>query len=159
MSESRSTRHPWVRSGLMGLLPVLLPFAWVLELDSCGHPVPLETELTGTMIIGKFELEGWMVVVPVLLVVVLTPFLAPRVQRPGLRVLVHSAGLVAAVFAGWGAFFAMFFTIFTERVPKGAGWVVLAEFAGSIVDAILRVVWSALEWRASRVAPRLRSRG
>lgn len=155
--EPRSARHPWVRSGLTGLLPVLLPFAWVLELDSCGHPVPLETEITGTMIIGRFELEGWMVVVPVLLLVVLTPYLAPRVQRLGLRVLLHVAGLGAALFAAWGAFFAMFFTIFTERVPRGVGWVVLAAFVGSIIDAMLRVVWSAMEWRASRIAPRLRS--
>ena len=63
----------------------------------------------------------------------------------------EAAGLVAALFAAWGAFFAMFFTIFTERLPRGVGWVVLAAFVGSIVDAVLRVVWSAMEWRASRI--------
>jgi hypothetical protein len=134
----------------MGLVPLLLPFVWVLELDSCGHPVPLETELTGVTVMGKFEVEGWMVVVPVLLVVVLIPFLAPRVQRLGARVLLHALGVLATLFAGWGAVLAMLFTIFTDRTPRGLGWVVLGAFAASIVDAGLRFVWSLQEWLRAR---------
>ena len=147
----RSTRQPWVRTGLMGLVPLLLPFVWVLELDSCGH-APVQTELTGTMVIGKFELEGWAVALPVLLVLVLTPYLAARVAKPGLRVLVHVLGLIAALFAAWGAFFVMLFAIFSERVFYGVGWVVLGSFVGSIVDAVLRVIWSTLEWLRARAA-------
>jgi uncharacterized membrane protein len=86
----------------------------------------------------------------VLLVVVLTPFLAPRISKLGLRVWLHVLGLVAAAFAAWGAFLVIFFTIFTERQPRGVGWVVLAAFAGSIVDALLRVVWSTQEWARAR---------
>lgn len=152
----RSARHPWVRTGLMGLVPLLLPFVWVLDLDSCGHPVPVVTELTGTMVMGKFELEGWAVVVPVLLVVLLTPWLAPRVPRLGLglRVLVHVLGLLAALLAAYGAFFAMLFAIFSERTFSGVGWIVVGSFVGSIVDAVLRVIWSTQEWlRARAPAP------
>lgn len=134
----------------MGLVPLLLPFVWVLDLDSCGHQAPVATELTGTMVVGKFELEGWAVVVPVLLVVLLTPYLAPRVTRLGLRVLVHVLGLLAALFAAYGAFFAMLFAIFSERTFYGVGWIVVASFVGSIVDAVLRVIWSTQEWLRSR---------
>ena len=151
----RSTRHPWVRTGLMGLVTLLLPFVWVLELDSCGHPVPMTTELTGAMVVGKFELQGWMLVVPVLLLVVLPPYFALKIPRLGWRVLLHAVALVAALFAAWGAFMAMFFTLFTEREARGAGWVVLAAFAGSVLDASLRVVWSTQEWVRARRAEKL----
>ncbi len=138
----------------MGLVPLLLPFVWVLELDSCGQPIPVATELTGTMVMGKFELEGWAVVIPVLLVVVLTPFIAARVSLLGWRVLIHVLGLAASLFAGWGALLATLFSIFTERMFHGAGWVVIASFVGSIIDALLRVVWSLREWMRGRALPR-----
>ncbi len=139
---------------MMGLVPLLLPFVWILELDSCGHPVPRETEITGTMVVGKFELEGWLVVIPVLLAVILTPYFAVKIPKPEWRVVVHIAGFAAALLAGWGAFFAMFFTIFAERMARGVGWVVIAALAGSIIDALLRVVWSIQEWLAARTASR-----
>ena len=138
---------------MMGLLPLLLPFVWVLELDSCGHDIPLEKELTGTMVLGKFELDAWLVVLPVVLLVVLTPWLAPRVARLGLRVWVHVLGFLAALFAAYVGFFAMFFAIFSDREPRGVGWVVLGTFVGSVLDALLRVVWSTLEWRRSKAQP------
>jgi hypothetical protein len=134
----------------MGLVPFLLPFVWLLELDSCGHPVPQTTEVTGSMIVGKFDLEGWLVIVPVLLVVLLTPFIAPRVANLGWRVLVHVLGFVATAFAAYGAFFAMFFTIFSTREAKGVGWIVIALFSGSVIDALLRLIWSIQEWRSAR---------
>jgi hypothetical protein len=146
----RSTRHPWVRSGLMGLVPFLLPFVWVLETDSCGSHVPTTTEITGTAVIGRFELDGWLVIVPVLLILLLTPFAANRLARVGLRVLVHVLGLVAAALAAWGASFAMLFTIFSDREAKGVGWLVLGCFGGSLLDALLRVVWSTREWLQAR---------
>lgn len=145
-----STRHPWVRSGLLGLVPLLLPFVWVLETDSCGNKLPTETEVTGTMVIGRFELQGWLVIVPVLVMVLLTPFAANTLERVGLRVLVHLLGLAGTLLAGWGAFFAMFFTIFSEREARGVGWLVVACFAGSLLDALLRVVWSTREWLKAR---------
>jgi hypothetical protein len=146
----RSTRQPWVRSGLMGLVPLLLPFVWVLEINSCGNAAPATTEITGTMVVGHFELEGWLLIVPVVLLVLLTPFAANRLAREGLRVLVHVLGLVATALAGWGATMAMLFTIFSEREAKGVGWVVLACFGGALLDALLRVVWSTQEWLKAR---------
>lgn len=151
----RSTRHPWVRTGLMGLVPLLLPFVWLLELDSCGHQVPLATELTGVMVVGKLELQGWMLVVPVLLLVLLPPYFASRIPRLGWRVLLHAVALLAALVAAWGAFMVMFFTLFTEREPRGVGWVVVAAFAGSVLDASLRVGWSTQEWVRARRAEKL----
>ena len=134
----------------MGLVPLLLPFVWVLEVDSCGHAVPFEQELTGATVVGKFEVDGWMVAVPVLLLVVLIPFVAPRVQRLGLRVWLNALGVLATLFAAWSAFLVMLFTIFSERTPKGAGWLVIAAFTGSIVDAALRFGWSLQEWLKAR---------
>ena len=84
---------------------------------------------------------------------VLTPFLAPRVASLGARVLLHVLGLASALLAGWGATFAMLFTIFSERVAAGVGWLVLGAFAAAIIDALLRLGWSAQEWwRARRAA-------
>jgi len=60
-SELRSTRRPWIRSGLM-------------ELDSCGHAVPLEKELTGLMVFGRFDVEGWLLVACVMLVALIAPY-------------------------------------------------------------------------------------
>ena len=136
----------------MGLVPLLLPFVWLLEIDSCGSSgIPKTTEITGSMIVGTFDVEGWLLIVPVLLVVLLTPFLAPRVQRLGWRVVVHVVGFVGAALAAYGAFFAMFFTIFYTREARGVGWIVIALFLGSLVDALLRLGWSLQEWRASRL--------
>lgn len=134
----------------MGLVPFLLPFVWVLETDSCGSAVPTQSEITGTMVIGRFELNGWLVIVPVLILVLLTPFAANTLERVGLRVLVHLLGLAAALLSGWGATFAMLFTIFSDRQAEGVGWLVLACFAGSVLDALLRVVWSTREWLQAR---------
>ena len=134
----------------MGLVPFLLPFVWVLEIDSCGNHLPTTTEITGTAVVGRFELEGWLLIVPVLVIVLLTPFAANTLERVGLRVLVHVLGLVAAALAAWGATFAMLFTIFSEREAKGAGWLVLGCFGGSLLDALLRVVWSTREWLKAR---------
>lgn len=146
----KSSRRPWIRTGLMGLVPFLLPFVWLLEIDSCGHPVPTTMEITGSMIVGKFDVEGWLVIVPVLLVVLLTPFFAARVPSLGYRVLMHLAGFLGAALAAYGALFAMFFTIFSTREAKGVGWIVIALFLGSVGDAIARLAWSLQEWRSAR---------
>ena len=145
----RSAQNPWVRGGLMGLVPLLLPFVWVLELDSCGNSLTT-TEITGTMMFGKFDVEGWLVVVPVLLAVIVIPFLAPRIPKLGWRVVLHGLGFFAAFFAGYCAFFVMFFSLFTERMAKGAGWVVLGTFAASLLDALFRLIWSTQEWLRAR---------
>lgn len=137
----------------MGLLPFLLPFVWLLEVDSCGGSVPRTEEITGSMIVGKFDLEGWMVIVPTVLVALLTPFLAPRVKRLGLRLLVHVAGFVAVSLMAYGAFFAMFFTIFSTREAQGVGWIVLAVFVGLLIEALARLGLGLSELLAARRAP------
>ena len=129
---------------------MLLPFVWVLELDSCGHAVPLEKEITGLMVFGRFDVEGWLLVAAVMLAALITPYLAAKVSHLGSRVWLHVAGLVAAALAGYVAFFGMFFTLFADRVVRGVGWLVLAAFAGSFVDAVVRVVWSTQEWLRAR---------
>ncbi len=134
----------------MGLVPLLLPFVWVLELDSCGHAVPLEKEITGLMVFGRFDVEGWLLVTAVMLAALLTPFLAMKLSHLGSRVWMHVAGLVAAGVAGYVALFGLFFALFADRVVRGVGWLVLAAFAGSFVDAVLRVVWSTQEWLRAR---------
>lgn len=134
----------------MGLVPLLLPFVWVLELDSCGHAVPLEKEITGLMVFGRFDVEGWLLLAAVMLVSVSPPFLAAKISHLGHRVWLHVAGLVAAAVAGYLSLFGIFFALFADRVVRGVGWLVLAAFAVSLVDAVLRVVWSTQEWLRAR---------
>jgi len=45
-----------------------------MELDSCGHAVPLEKELTGLMVFGRFDVEGWLLVACVMLVALIAPY-------------------------------------------------------------------------------------
>lgn len=149
-SEPRSTRRPGIRSGLMGLVSLLLPFVWVMELDSCGHAVPLEKEITGLMVFGRFDVEGWLLVASVLLVMLGTPFVAAKISQLGYRVWLQVTGLLAAGLAGYVALFGMFFALFADRVVKGVGWLVIAAFVGSFIDAVLRVVWSTQEWLRAR---------
>lgn len=140
----KSSRQPFVRAGLMGLVPLLLPFVWVLELDSCGH-APVATQLTGLELVGKFNGDAWAITIPALLLCVGTPFLAARLAAPGWRLVVHLAGLVAAGFSAYAAAIVMFFTIFSSRSARGVGWLVVALFVGSLLDALLRVFWSVRE--------------
>lgn len=149
-AQPRSNRRPAIRLGLLGVLPWLLPWVWVLEVDSCGAAPHLEKEIRGTTIIQGFDVETWLVVVPVLLVVGLTPFAANAVERLGARLLLHVLGLVGAALGGWVAEFALFFTLFATRTATGVGWLVGAIFLGCIVDALLRVAWSAQEWFQAR---------
>lgn len=137
----------------MALWPLLIPFVWVLEIDSCGNRPPIQNELTGKVVLGALEVEAWLIVVPVLLVLILTPFIANRLRRLGARVWVHLLGFAAALFSGWAAGFAMFFTIFREREARGAGWLVLAAFFGAVLDALWRLGSSFAEWRRARRAP------
>ena len=138
----------------MGLVVPLLPLVWVVEVGSCGQGAP--EEITGTKIASTIDVEGWLMSAPVLRVLALIPFLAPLIQRLGLRVWVHVLGLVAAAMAGWGGMVIMFFSIFSERTPTLVGLLVLAVFAALIIEALLRVVWSTQEWmrlRASTTRP------
>jgi phosphotransferase system glucose/maltose/N-acetylglucosamine-specific IIC component len=103
--------------------------------------------------LGIFEKLGWesaVVIVPTLLVLVATPFLANRLVNPVLRLVAHLVGVVAAVFSASAAAFALTFSIFTQRRPWGAGWIFLGVVVGCLVDALLRVVWSEKERQATR---------
>ena len=114
----------------------------------------MKRELKGTTIVQGLDLEEWLVVVPVLLAVVLTPFLANLTERLGARLLLHLLGLAGAVLGGWAAEFVLFFTLFATRTATGVGWLVGALFLSCIIDALLRVVWSAQEWFRARAHAR-----
>ena len=148
----RSSRQPFVRAGLMGLVPLLLPFVWILELDSCGH-APTETPITGLELVDKLHGDVWAIFLPAVLVCVVTPFVALRLVAPLGRMLVHVLGLLAALLTGYAAGFVMFFSLFTNRTARGVGWLVIALFVASVIDAALRVVWSVREWWGLRRKP------
>ena len=67
--------------------------------------------------------------------------------------LFHIIGALAAIATAYLAFFVMFFTIFNERHPQPAGWLVLALFAAALIDSLARLFWSIQEFRESRKAP------
>jgi hypothetical protein len=154
---ARSTRLPWLRAGLLGPLPLLLPFAWVLDSSSCGAPggATVRTPMTGAQLLGQFDLAAAAVPGVVLLVSALTPWLARRVVEPARRFWVHALGLVAAALAAYGSWFALFFTIFSTRDVLPAGLAVLTLFAGGVLDALTRLGLAAREWRLDRRSGRV----
>ena len=144
-----SHQRPWLRGALVSVTPLLLPFVWVLELDSCGGQT-VQNELTGFTLFSKFELEFEALLFVVLAVMVLTPFAANRLARAGHRVWVHLLGLVASGFAAWLMGLVLFFVIFRERVLRLPGGVVLALFGGALLDGVVRFGASVREWWATR---------
>jgi urea transporter len=133
----------------MGLVPWLLPFVWVLQVDSCGGVVQ-ETPLTGLELVSKFDADAWGLVASAIAVSVLAPFVAVLVQRPARRVVVHLLGAVGALFSLYLAVLLMLFAIFDEKRLHGAGWAVAALFTGASADAVWRVWHSVREWRAAQ---------
>lgn len=142
MDPRPEDRWPWLRGGLLGLVPLLLPFVWAVEVDSCGH-APRRTEETGLDLVLELDAEAWAVIVPVLLIAIGTPRLARALLRPGHRLLIHLGGLVASGAALWGAFMVLFFTIFSQRTPRPAGLAFLLTFVGAAVDAVVRTTLAA----------------
>ena len=147
----RSVRYPWARGGLSGLLLLLTPFVWVVDVSSCGGNGPVQTELTGLALMGKFDLEWTSWVLLTMFFTVLTPFVAMKVARAGWEIFVHLLGFVATGFFVWLGNMTMFFTIFTDRSPRAAGVLVIITLLSLILDAGARLVFSVLQWRrASR---------
>lgn len=136
----------------MGLVPLFLPFVWAVELNSCAS-VPTETEFTGLELVAKFDAEFWALFLPALALCIAMPLIAARLIVPVHRMLFQIIGLLATLLTTHLAVMLMFFTIFAERRAQGAGWVVLALFFGALADALFRVWFSVVEWRASRKAP------
>lgn len=141
-----STRWPWFRGGLSGLVAALLPLVWVVDTSSCGdHPGPMER--TGVDIITNLDLAWW-AAAPFLLVMVLSPFVARRVGGIP-RAMVHLVGLGVTGFVSYCVFVVLFVAIFAERTIKVAGFLVAAAGAGVVFDALFRFVAGARElWKA-----------
>lgn len=153
-APATSRRYPWARGGLYGVIAALAPFAWVLEIDGCGRVAPEETELSGVALLGKMELEGWAIVLPVLAVALLAPWVATKLTA-GWAALVQTLGLVATGFVAYVAWFVLFFALFSERVLRAAGWLVAATVVLTLLEALGRTGHAVREWWASRrVAPR-----
>ncbi|MFT3713516.1 MAG: hypothetical protein QM817_38155 [Archangium sp.] len=148
----KSNARPWLRGAFVGLVPLFLPFVWVVELDSCGT-VPTQTEFTGLQLVSKFEPEFWALLIPVLAIAIAMPLIAARLIVPVHRLLFQVIGAIAAGFSTYLGLMMLFLAIFVERRAHGAGWVVVALWCGVTLDALYRVYFSLQEWRASRGAP------
>lgn len=151
MTTRRSVRYPWARGGLSGLLMLLTPFVWVVDVSSCGGNGPVQTELTGLALLGKFDLEWTSLVLLSMAFTVLTPFMALKVTRAAWESCVHVLGLVATGFFVWLGHMTMFFTLFTDRSPYGVGVLVLAVLLALLIDAGARLVFSVQQWRRAAV--------
>lgn len=147
-----SNRRPYLRGGLFGPVPLLLPLVWVLELNSCGGSTQT-TEYTGLEVIAKFDAEFWAVFVPVLTISIAMPLIATKLIVPLHRMVFHGLGALAAIASAYLAFLVMFFAIFSERRAQGAGWVVLSLFTAAAIESLVRLWFAISEWRASRKAP------
>ncbi len=156
MTTRRSARYPWARGGGSGLILLVTPFVWVVDVSSCGGQAPVQTELTGLVLLGRFDLGLTSWLTACWAVAVATPFLANRVQRAGAEVWVQVLGLVATGLFAYVGMFGMFFTIFSDRTPRLAGVVVLSVFGAMVLDAVTRVGLSVRQWwrvRASSAGP------
>ncbi|MFO0598200.1 MAG: hypothetical protein U0228_23050 [Myxococcaceae bacterium] len=151
-NERTSERLPGVRGGLFGLIALLAPFTWVLEVESCAGKPPVETEYTGTQLFAKFDADAWWVLIPTLVLCVLAPFVAREIARPALKLTVHVTGLLASAFGVWFGAMLLTFAIFSERKPHKVGWLVTVLLVGVVLDALLRLGWSVREWLQSRAA-------
>lgn len=150
MTTRRSARYPWARGGLSGLILLLTPFVWIVDVSSCGGQGPVATEITGLVLLGRFDvvLTSWLVGCWALAVA--TPFVANRVQRAGAEVWVQLLGLVATGLFSYVGMFGMFFTIFSDRTPRLAGVGVISVFAAMGLDAVTRVGFSVQQWWRAR---------
>ncbi|PZR05392.1 MAG: hypothetical protein DI536_32495 [Archangium gephyra] len=117
------------------MLMLLTPFVWVVDVSSCGGNGPVQTELTGLALLGKFDLEWTSLVLLSMAFTVLTPFMALKVTRAAWESCVHVLGLVATGFFVWLGHMTMFFTLFTDRSPYGVGVLVLALLLALLIDA------------------------
>lgn len=144
-----SRRLPWLRGSLYGLIAALAPFTWAVEVDGCGHAPPIVTEHTGLEAASRVDLEGWVVIVPTLLLAIATPFVATRV-RAGWSALVQGLGLVATGFVAYVTWFVLFFSIFTERSLRAAGWLVAGTAVATVLEAVARTAEATREWWAQR---------
>lgn len=128
---------------------LLTPFIWVVDVSSCGSG-PVQTELTGLALLGRFDLEWTALVLVTMAFCVVTPFAAAKVTRAAWEIWVHVLGLIATGFFVWLGHMTMFFTIFNDRSPRAVGVLVMIILFSMISDALARLVLSVKQWRASR---------
>lgn len=146
----RSARHPWSRSVLgVGIL-FLLPFVWVLEVEECGSHASVE--LTGDALFARFDTEApetWVFFLAVVFCLA-APWIAAAMVREAPRFFAHVLGLLASLATSTviGAMF--FLSLFSTRVIRPAGYVVLTILVLLSVDALVRLVFSVQELVRSR---------
>ncbi len=152
MSPSLAERWPGLRAALGGVLPLLLPVPWVLEVKGCdGHGEPQLR--TGVDLLAELPPASVAVVVLGLALLVALPFLA-RGRSPGRAALLHLAGVADAALLLWLGWMVLFFTIFEERTLKPAGAAVMGLLGALGVDALVRAGLSARAWWRGRQGSR-----
>jgi hypothetical protein len=128
-------------------MALLLPLAWVVEVNSCNGEPGTTRVRTGVELVSEFD-PAWQVgLLAALAVAVVLPALAGRWGR-GSAALGHLVGLAASGLVVWAGWMTLFFTIFSERTVKAAGWLVVGCLALFGLDAAARTVLAAQEaWR------------
>jgi len=140
----RSGRWPWTRAGLSGVVALMVPFTWVLQIDGCTEMV--EGRATGYDLLRDLDFT-WpdAALAAVLFVVaILTPKAAAFAETKRGRVWIHVAGLVAtAVLVARGISLVTGTTQIRSVQP--AGIIVLLALLGAFADAVARVARSTME--------------
>jgi hypothetical protein len=149
-AERRSAQWPWARAGLSGLVAMLLPFTWVLQIDGCTQT--LEGTRTGVDLLRSLYLEPldlWLALV-LLAFVVFAPRWAAMIPHASTRLVLHVAGLVSTAALAFEGL-SLLFGAGEIRTLQPAGYLVLLALLASCFDAALRVVFGSIEWSAERV--------
>jgi hypothetical protein len=145
----RSARWPWARGGLSGIIAMLLPFTWVIDLDGCTASI--EGRRTGFDLLRDlpFDALDLVLVVFLLTLAIAAPRWAGLAERSSTRLGVHIAGLAATAALAFEGLSLLFGRV-EVRAIQPAGYLVLASLLGCFVDAIARVVLGTVEWNEER---------
>jgi hypothetical protein len=143
-SFPKSLRWPWTRTSLSGVIALMLPFTWVLQIDGCSETV--EGRATGYDLLADLHFTAPDLTLALVLFVV--ALFAPRAAwvagGPKPRLWVHAAGLFAtAILVARGISLVIGTTQIRSVQP--AGLVVLVALVTAFVDAIARVAFGFIE--------------
>jgi hypothetical protein len=142
----RSARWPWTRASLSGVIGVLLPFTWVVQLDGCTQT--LGRSSTGIDLLREVQLglPDLALVLALFALVIAGARWAGMIRQAPPRLGLHVLSLIAT-----GALaFRGLSLVFGEQVIRTlqpAGYLVITALVACVVDAVVRVVLGAQECR------------
>jgi hypothetical protein len=140
----QSLRLPWTRAGTSGVVALMLPFTWVLQLDGCTETVV--GHATGYDLLSElhFTTPDLALAIALFFLAVFAPRAAWYAGKPRARLGVHLAGLGATtILVARGVSLVLGTT--EVRAIQPAGAIVVVALAVAFLDAIARLAMGFME--------------